>query len=102
MRVVKMYAWEQTIQDKLNEARARELVYVRKQRLASACLSVFMVCQPLFLTVSTFTVYAAAGNEMKATVVLPALALLALMRMPIGAPPRPRTPQAGTPASPVA
>ena len=83
MRVVKMYAWEQTIGSKLAEVRAQELRLVRKQRFMSAFLSVFMTTQPLFLTVSTFSVYAASGRPLEANIVLPALALLSLLRMPI-------------------
>ena len=83
MRVVKMYAWEQTIGSKLAEVRAKELRVVRKQRFMSAFLSVFMTTQPLFLTVSTFSVYAASGRPLEANIVLPALALLSLLRMPI-------------------
>merc|ERR1712195_128023 len=65
MRVVKMYAWETTIGAKLAEVRAKELKLVRKQR--------FMSAQPLFLTVSTFSVYAASGRPLEANIVLPAL-----------------------------
>merc|ERR1719149_492919 len=83
MRVVKMYAWEQTIGSKLAEVRAKELRLVRKQRFMSAFLSVFMTTQPLFLTVSTFSVYAASGRPLEANIVLPALALLSLLRMSI-------------------
>ena len=83
MRVVKMYAWETTIGAKLAEVRAKELKLVRKQRFMSAFLSVFMTTQPLFLTVSTFSVYAASGRPLEANIVLPALALLSLLRMPI-------------------
>ena len=83
MRVVKMYAWEQTIGSKLAEVRAKELRLVRRQRFMSAFLSVFMTTQPLFLTVSTFSVYAASGQPLEAQTVLPALALLSLLRMPI-------------------
>ena len=45
--------------------RAKELRLVRRQRFMSAFLSVFMTTQPLFLTVSTFSVYAASGRPLE-------------------------------------
>ena len=83
IRVVKMYAWEQTIEQKIAEVRKEELRMVRTQRFASAFLSVFMTTLPLFMTVSVFSVYAATGGKLSAIIVLPALALLGLLRMPI-------------------
>jgi len=62
------YAWEQTIGSKLAEVRAKELRLVRRQRFMSAFLSVFMTTQPLFLTVSTFSVYAASGRPLEVRV----------------------------------
>ena len=45
MRVVKMYAWEQTVSTMTLGVRAKELKYVRTQRYLSATLSVFIVVQ---------------------------------------------------------
>ena len=45
IRVVKMYAWEQTIGAKVHEVRGKELGHVRQQRFLSAFLSVFMTTQ---------------------------------------------------------
>ena len=42
-----------------------------------------MTTQPLFVTVVTFSVYAASGRPFTASNVLPALALLAMIRLPI-------------------
>lgn len=84
IRVIKMYAWEQTIASKIAAIRSQELALVRSQRLLSAALSLFMVVQPLLVTVVTFSVYGAAlGNELKAQTVLPAMSLFALLRLPL-------------------
>ena len=77
------YSWEKSIQDKITEVRAKELKLVRHQRFLSAFLGVFMTTQPLFVTVVTFSVYAASGRPFTASNVLPALALLAMIRLPI-------------------
>ena len=45
----------------------------------------FMTTQPVLVTVVTFSVYSAAGNTLDASVILPAMSLFALMRLP---PPR--------------
>jgi len=83
IRVIKMYAWEQSIQQKMRDIRKQELACVRTQRFASSFLSVFMTTQPLFMTVATFSVYGAMEGELRASVVLPALALLGMLRLPI-------------------
>ena len=83
MRVIKMYAWESTIKDKIQQVRAKELVEIRAQRILSAGLSIFMTTTPLLVSVVTMSVYAGSGNELRAATVLPALSLLAIMRLPL-------------------
>jgi ABC-type multidrug transport system fused ATPase/permease subunit len=83
MRVIKMYAWERTILSKTEAIRKQELKCVRGMRFLSAALSIFITTSPLLVSVVTFSVFAISGNELKASVVLPALSLLALLRLPL-------------------
>ena len=83
MRVIKMYAWEVTIREKIHKIREEELKCVRAQRFLSAGLGVFMATMSLLVTVVTFATYGASGGVMTASIILPAMALLQLMRLPL-------------------
>lgn len=82
VRIIKMYAWERTMEERIMAIRNKELRCIRGQRLLSCWLSVLMVCQPLFVTVATFSVYG-SYNELKASVVLQAVSLLGMLRFPL-------------------
>ena len=45
-------------------------------------MSSVMLIQPLAVTVATFMVYGATGNELTASIILPALSLLGMLRFP--------------------
>ena len=69
VRVVKLYAWEDSLRKKIDEVRRRELAVIRTTRTVGAAFSMILGCQPLFVTTATFTVYAVAGNELNAATV---------------------------------
>ena len=69
MRVVKLYAWEESLRKKVHEVRQRELRIIRTQRTVGAAFSMILGCQPLFITCATFTTYTLAGNELDAPTV---------------------------------
>ena len=83
MRIVKMYAWEESMTKRIDEVRQKELREVRAQRFIGCFLSFFMVCQPLCVTVATFSVYGGTGNPMTASRIMPALSLFTMLRMPL-------------------
>ena len=69
IRVVKLYAWEDSLRKKIDTVRQRELQIIRTQRTVGAAFSMILGCQPLFITCATFTVYSLAGNELDAPTV---------------------------------
>ena len=46
-------------------------------------MSSVMLIQPLAVTVAPFMVYGATGNELTASIILPALSLLGMLRFPL-------------------
>ena len=46
-------------------------------------MSSVMLIQPLAVTVATFMVYGATGNALTASIILPALSLLGMLRFPL-------------------
>ncbi|KAF9417723.1 hypothetical protein BGZ94_009881 [Podila epigama] len=83
IRVIKFYAWEKSFLSKLSDIRIQEL----------RCLATLMQVQgfiystssslPIFASALSFVLYAALGNELRAEVVFPALALFTGLRIPL-------------------
>ena len=83
VRVVKMYGWDGALKAKMAKVRKQELAHLRRTRFISACFSMFIMVQPLVVTVATFCVYVGAGNTLTAPTVVTALAIFALLRLPL-------------------
>ncbi|KAG0025921.1 hypothetical protein BGZ81_006735 [Podila clonocystis] len=83
MKVIKFYAWEKSFLAKLSEIRLAEI----------KCLSTLMQVRgfiystssslPVFASALSFVLYAALGNELRAEIVFPALALFTGLRVPL-------------------
>ena len=83
MRVVKMCAWEASVQARIDAIRKQELHLVWKTRLVSSAMSTMLLVQPVMITVAVFGTYSALGYPLSASVILPALSLLTLLRFPL-------------------
>ncbi|KAG0340284.1 hypothetical protein BG004_006476, partial [Podila humilis] len=83
IKVIKFYAWERSFLAKLSAIRMAEL----------KCLSTLMQVRgfiystssslPVFASALSFVLYAVLGNELKAEIVFPALALFTGLRIPL-------------------
>jgi ATP-binding cassette subfamily C (CFTR/MRP) protein 1 len=69
--------------DCATQVREKELAIIRRTRMVSSMMSSVMLIQPLAVTVATFMVYGATGNELTASIILPALSLLGMLRFPL-------------------
>lgn len=83
VRVVKLYAWEKATKAKIEASRKTELSLIRKQRICSSLFGVLLLCVASFSTVATFSVYALAGNSLRAGTVVTAHLLLTMLRFPL-------------------
>jgi len=83
MRVLKFFSWEESFRERISALRHIELRALRKQLYLRAVTTFLWYATPIFVSVATFALYAGLGNEMKSSVIFPAIALFNVLRFPI-------------------
>eukprot|EP00742_Colponemidia_sp_Colp-10_P011707 GILJ01013047.1.p1 GENE.GILJ01013047.1~~GILJ01013047.1.p1 ORF type:complete len:1349 (-),score=259.23 GILJ01013047.1:185-4231(-) len=83
IRVLKFYAWEDSFLDMISAVRAKELRLVKRFAITRAISMVLLVIVPSTLTVVTFVVYGALGNEITVAKAYSCLAFFVIMRFPL-------------------
>ncbi len=81
--IVKMYAWELSFFARLNATRERELGFLRNYLLIDAVSTVIWTIVPLLVSISTFAVFVALGNELSPAEAFTSLALFNILRFPV-------------------
>ncbi|XP_078381052.1 multidrug resistance-associated protein 1-like [Oculina patagonica] len=84
IKVLKLYAWEESFLSIINNKRARELKYLLKSRMWRSLLTFIYNSLPTMVAVSTFAVYVLTGNNLTASKAFVALSLFGIMRFPLG------------------
>eukprot|EP00936_MAST-01D_sp_MAST-1D-sp1_P000713 g713.t1 len=87
VRVVKLCAWEQPLQERLRQLREVELGEIRANSLLGAFSTFLWGATPLFVTVCTFALFAALNGAKALTAgkAFTSLALFNLLRFPLNA-----------------
>ena len=83
IRVIKMYAWEDSFLKVLFDIRGKEIGYLRKIMMARAANSSVSQIMPVFAAIFSFIVYVALGNTLQPARVFPSLSLFYLLRIPL-------------------
>lgn len=83
IRVIKIYAWESSFLKIISKIRKMEIKYVRLFLGARAFTSSFTQSVPVFSMILTFVVYSLMGNALSATIILPALSMFYVLRLPM-------------------
>merc|ERR1712232_226378 len=83
VRIVKSYGWETPFEEETMKMRNTEANQIAKQSLFVSVIGVVIAISPAVLACATFSVYAAAGNELKASVIFTAFAVLNILRFPL-------------------
>ncbi|KAK9460193.1 P-loop containing nucleoside triphosphate hydrolase protein [Lipomyces oligophaga] len=85
IKSIKLYAWEQSFIDKLNEIRNnQELRNVRQKGIYSATSNFLGSCSPFFVSCATFATFVWTSNKPLSTdIVFPALTLFNLLSIPL-------------------
>ena len=83
MEIVKCYAWETSLNDRVLTTRETELYWIRKRQIVASINSFMISAVPVAVTVFTFLVYTAAGNDLTPSVAFTALSLFSVLRMPL-------------------
>eukprot|EP01064_Diplonema_japonicum_P021232 TRINITY_DN3077_c2_g1_i1.p1 TRINITY_DN3077_c2_g1~~TRINITY_DN3077_c2_g1_i1.p1 ORF type:complete len:1577 (+),score=524.46 TRINITY_DN3077_c2_g1_i1:102-4832(+) len=82
IRIVKFMVWTARFASKLNDIRDSEVDKLATQQNYRVLMFFIIYLTPLFLTASTFIVYAASGGNIDAETVFPAIALFSILRFP--------------------
>ncbi|KAK2566746.1 Multidrug resistance-associated protein 1 [Acropora cervicornis] len=88
IKVLKLYAWEESFISKITAIRNKELQYIAKSLYLNAGVSFTFICAPLLVSLSTFSVYVLLGNELTAGKAFVAISLFNILRLPLTLLPR--------------
>lgn len=83
IRVIKVYAWENSFLAKLTAIRAEEMRFVRKARFTNAWNSTIMQTGPLLMGLLAFIVLGLTSSGFSPSKIFSALTLFNLLRMPL-------------------
>ncbi|GLE01112.1 hypothetical protein PINS_up009925 [Pythium insidiosum] len=82
IRVIKFYGWEQSIQDKIQATREREVALMRRYNYLRLYNGVLMFLAPIIVNAVCFSVYVLMGNTLDVPTAFVVLALTNACRMP--------------------
>jgi ABC-type multidrug transport system fused ATPase/permease subunit len=85
---LKLLSWEAIFRERIASLRNSELVTLRQQLSLRALGSFLWYTTPILVSVVTFVLFTALGNDLEGAVVFPAIALFNVMRFPIDLLPR--------------
>jgi len=83
MKVLKLYAWEQSFEEKIMEIRQKELVILKKYTYLGAVGTFTWTCAPFIVTLATFVTYVLVGNQLDSNKAFTSLSLFNILRFPI-------------------
>ena len=83
IRVIKLYAWEQSLLARIAGLRSKELVVLKHAQLLKTGFHTLSMIIPLMACILTFSLYNWFGNELRAEIIFPALAYFNLLRLPL-------------------
>ena len=83
MKIIKIQAWENSFQQKIQSYRTVELQKLLKYFVGNALSIMLWATVPLLVAVATFTTYVLTGNTLDVATALTALALFEILRFPL-------------------
>ena len=83
MNVVKMYAWEDSFEERVQTVRTEELGLLWKAKMLQIWNSFFITAIPIFVTVVSFAVYTLWIGDMDAEKAFTSIAYFAVLRYPL-------------------
>jgi len=88
VKVIKQYAWENTIEDKVRELRNKELALQLRYKLWAVGMFLSFSLSPTLVALGTFSCYTVVmGNQLDAPTAFTALSLFNILTFPLGAMP---------------
>jgi ATP-binding cassette subfamily C (CFTR/MRP) protein 1 len=81
--ILKMYAWERSFLQKLEGIREDELAYLRRYALVNCFARALWTVVPVFVSVASFGVFVALGNNLTPSIAFTSIALFNILRFPV-------------------
>ncbi|CAH3177882.1 unnamed protein product [Porites lobata] len=88
IKVLKLYAWEESFINKITEIRNKELHHLRQSLYLNSAVGFTFICAPFLVSLATFAVYVLMGNELTAAKAFVAISLFNILRFPLAMLPR--------------
>ncbi|KAG0086734.1 hypothetical protein BGZ92_007908 [Podila epicladia] len=82
IKVIKLFAWEDSFLAKLAKVRSEELSHIGRLLSTRGFITATSAAIPVLASALTFALYAWLGHDLKPDIVFPALAYYAIMRVP--------------------
>jgi ABC-type multidrug transport system fused ATPase/permease subunit len=82
IRIIKFYAWEQLIQERIHKLRSAEVGALRWYQLGRGLNTTLTFIGPMLVTFALFIAYVSTGGELSVSKVYTVYALLNLLRLP--------------------
>ncbi|TBU25699.1 multidrug resistance-associated ABC transporter [Dichomitus squalens] len=83
VKFIKFFAWEDQWIKRVMEAREGEMQWMIKSRVNAVCFSLLWTTAPILVSVTSFFVYVAQGNELTIGTAFTAIALFQMVRAPL-------------------
>ena len=83
MNVIKMYAWQDSMRERINEARNNELESLTSAKILGAWNTVMITAVPILVTIVSFSCYATSIGELTAEKAFTSMALFGVLRYPL-------------------
>eukprot|EP00794_Sanderia_malayensis_P010896 gene10896-12055_t len=83
IKVLKLYAWEESFLKKITNLRSKELKKLRSFMLWKALTTFAFGCTPFIVSLATFAVYVLIGNELNAEKAFVAISLFNIVQFPM-------------------
>ncbi|EKX43712.1 hypothetical protein GUITHDRAFT_72771 [Guillardia theta CCMP2712] len=88
IRVIKLFAWEDSFMDKVQKLREKEMLLLRTEGVWAVASSFVWIGSPLLVSLASFAAFTWSGNELKPHIAFTALSLFNVLRMPLFAIPQ--------------
>ncbi|XP_044166542.1 ATP-binding cassette sub-family C member 3-like [Acropora millepora] len=83
IKVLKLYAWEESFMSQVMKIRAKELHQLKNAAYLNASFAFTFTCAPFMVALATFAIFVLTGNELTANKAFVALSLFNILRYPI-------------------
>ena len=83
IKIIKYYAWESVVFDKIQKIRKSEVALLLKQLVLRGMTDVIATTVPILISITVFGIYVSMGNDFNATKAYTVLSLFNLLQLPL-------------------